>query len=155
MSMTNKELVLRTMRSHGKRTAEDLQNRASEMMGTELYEESGFIPSFIEVRKKKNMNQREAGFVCLSPKGRVVELITPYDSDAETREPEELLSLWRFKWSKNPKHALPFVALSTSPYGVDECCVGDDENVYASTIKDNIWSPTSQPQYWRKIEVTE
>ena len=155
MSATNKELVLRTMRSHGRRTAEDLQNRASEMPGTELYKESDFIPSFIEVREKKNMLERKIGFVCLSPSGRVVELIQPYDSDIYRDEPENLTAHWRFKWSQNPKHARPFVSITESYYRKGDCCIARDGSIRRSNLDVNTWDPMEHPEYWDVVEVTE
>lgn len=149
--MTNKEFVLNTMRKYGKATAEALQMKSDGMTGTELYEERGFIPSFYSACVKMNMLERSAGFVCRSPQGRVVKLLQPYDSTVYTAEPEELPAQWGFKWSQNPKHALPFVSISTSPYMKGDCCTEDDV-VYRSTIDTNTWKPTDYPQGWEVVE---
>lgn len=149
--MTNKEFVLETMKRNGKATAQKLQEKAENMTGTELYEESGYIPSFNAACAKKNMLERPIGFVCRSPQGRVVKLLQSYDSTVYTAEPEELPSLWGFKWSQNPNHALPYVAISTSPYMIGDCCT-DDGLTYRSTIDNNVWKPSDYPQGWEVVE---
>ena len=148
--MTNKAFVLETMKKYGKTAAQALQEKAESMTGTELYDEYGFIPSFYAACAKKNMLERKAGFVCRSPKGRVVKLLQPYDSTVFTAEPEELPAQWGFKWSQNPKHALPFVAISTSPYMKGDCCTEDDV-VYRSLIDNNVWKPSDYPQGWEAV----
>lgn len=148
--MTSRELVLNTMKQYGKNVATDLQSKAEEMTGTELYGKKGFIPSFLIACEKKNMLERPIGFVCKSSAGRVVKLIQPYDSTIYTQEPEELPAQWGFVWSKDPKHALPFVSLATSPYSKDECCT-DDGIVYRSTIDGNTWKPSDYPQGWEAV----
>lgn len=150
--MTNREFVLETMKRSGKVAAQTLQDNAENMTGTELYDEYGFIPSFYAAIAKKNMIDRPVGFVCRSPKGRVVKLLQPYDSTIFQQEPEELVAQWGFKWSTNPKHALPFVAISTSPYMTGDCCTENDV-VYRSTMDNNTWKPSEYPQGWE--EVTE
>lgn len=148
--MKNKEFVLNTMKKYGKAAAEALQAKAEEMTGTELYDEYAFIPFFYAACAKKNMLERSAGFVCRSPKGRVVKLLQSYDSTVFTQEPEELPAQWGFKWSQNPKHALPFVAISTSPYMKGDCCTENDV-VYRSLIDNNTWKPSDYPQGWEAV----
>lgn len=149
--MTNKELVLETMRRSGKLIAKSVQDNASAMTGTELNAESDYIPSFLEACKKKNMLERPVGFVCKSTAGRVVKLLQNYDSTVYTQEPEELLAQWGFVWSDNPEHARPFIALSTSPYMIGNCCT-DDGITYRSTADNNIWRPTEHPSGWEVCE---
>ena len=149
--MTSKDFVLSTMKKYGKATAEALQIKSEYMTGTELYEEYGFIPSFYSACAKQNMLERPIGFVCRSPQGRVVKLLQTYDSTVYTAEPEELPAQWGFKWSTNPKHALPFVAISTSPYMKGDCCTEDDV-VYRSTMDNNVYKPTDYPQGWEVVE---
>lgn len=151
--MTNKEFVLGTMKSYGKMMAKDLQGRSAEMSGTELNAEKVFIPEFAAAIAKMNILDRPIGFVCRTSAGRVVKLLQQYDSTVYTGEPEELPAQWGFKWSKNPKHALPFVAIATSPYNTDECCLGSDGVVYASNVETNTWDPVVVPEYWRAVEV--
>lgn len=149
--MNNKEFVLETMESLGLSLATNLQASADEMTGTELYEAEDYIPDFAEAVKRKNMLERSIGFTCKSSAGRVVRLIQPYDSDIYTGEPEEYPALWGFKWSKDPRKALPFIALSTSPYMIDDCCL-DNNEAYASTIDNNVYAPHDYPQGWKKCE---
>lgn len=154
--MTDKELVLDTLRRSGRLIATDLQTRSVSMTGTELYAEDDYIPAFKAAVKKMNMLDRKAGltdgFVCKSSAGRVVRLIQNYDSTIYTQEPEELPAQFGFVWSTDPAKALPFVAISTSPYQTGDCCT-ENGRVYRSTIENNVWAPSAHPQGWE--EVTE
>lgn len=149
--MTNKELVLDTMRRSGKLIAADLQARSATMTGTELYAEESYIPSFKAAIAKMNMLDRKAGmtdgFVCRSSAGRVVRLIQNYDSTIYTQEPEELPAQFGFVWSKDPKKARPFIALSTSPYMEGDCCT-ENGVVYRSTMDSNVHAPSAYPAGW-------
>lgn len=148
--MTSKEFVIETLKRSGKIAAQSLQGRAKDMNGTELYAEDSYIPRFSEAVKKINMLERPIGFVCKSSAGRVVRLIQNYDSNIFTGEPEELPAQFGFVWPKNPVKALPFIALSTSPYMTDECCTENDI-VYKSKIDGNVYSPTEHPDGWAVI----
>ena len=148
--MTNKELVLETLKRSGKTIAQSVQDKSSAMTGTELNSESDYIPSFVAACKKMNMLERPIGFVCKSSAGRIVKLLQNYDSNIYTSEPEELPAQWGFVWSNDPKHALPFVAISTSPYMKGNCC-SEDSQVYTSTIDNNVWSPKDYPQGWELV----
>lgn len=148
--MTDKEYVIQTMRKYGKITAEDLQNRSSDMTGTQLYAEEEYIPEFKSACEKMNMLERSVGFVCRATSGRVVKLLQKYDSSIYTGEPEELPAQWGFVWSTDPAKALPFIALSTSPYNTGECC-SVNETVYKSKIDNNVWNPTDYPQGWEAV----
>lgn len=152
--MTNMEYVLNTLRRFGTVAAQNLQDRSPEMDGTQLYAEEDYIPSFTAAVAKQNMLTRKAGltdgFVCKSSAGRVVRLIQNYDSTVYTQEPEELPAQWGFVWSTDPAKALPFIAISTSPYGKDTCCT-ENGNIYRSTIDNNVWAPSAYPQGWEDI----
>lgn len=148
--MTKKAMVLETLRRSGKMLAQAVQEKADSMTGTELNAEATFIPDFAAAVAKKNMLERPIGFVCKSTAGRVVKLLQPYDSTIYTGEPEELPAQWGFVWSKEPKHALPFVAISTSPYSKGECCI-DDGIVYRSVEDNNTWKPSDYPQGWEAV----
>lgn len=148
--MSDKDFVLETMKRYGKAAAQAVQANAESMTGTELNGEGDYIPAFRAACGKTNMLNRSAGFVCKSTAGRVVKLLQPYDSDIYTAEPEELPSLWGFVWSNDPTHAKPFVAISTSPYMVGNCCTEDGET-YRSTIDNNVWAPSAYPQGWKKV----
>lgn len=150
--MNNKELILGVMRAQGKADALALQGRSADMTGTELYAEESKIPAFQAAKAKENMLIRKAGqtdgFVCRSSAGRVVRLIQNYDSDIYSQEPEELPAQWRFVWSTDPAKALPFIALSTSPYAKGDCCLNIDGVTKRSKIDNNVWSPDTNPEYW-------
>lgn len=149
--MTDKEFVLQTMQQAGLTQAQTLQERAPEMTGTELYAQDGYIPEFSAACALKNMLERAAGFVCRSTAGRVVRLIQPYDSTIYTQEPEELPAQWGFVWSTDLAKALPFVALSTSPYMTGDCCT-EGGHVYRSTMDNNVWAPSGYPSGWEEVE---
>lgn len=144
------ELYITAMRNQGLADAADLQERSSTMDGTALYAEEEKIPDFQAARAVKNMLQRPVGFVCKSSAGRVVRLLQVYDSTIYTQEPEDLPAQWGFVWSTDPAKALPFVALSTSPYGKGECCT-EGGKVYRSTINNNVWAPSAYPQGWTEV----
>lgn len=149
--MTSKEKVLARERNRGRADALEIQNKASEMTGTELNAADDRIPSFVAACKNKNMIDRPIGFVCKSTAGRVVKLLQPYNSTIYTQEPEELPAQWGFVWSKDPTKALPFIALSTSPYMIDECC-SEDGKVYVSLIDNNTWAPSAYSIGWKQVE---
>lgn len=150
--MTNKEFVLETMKRSGKLAAQNIQDKSGTMTGTELNGETAYIPDFTAACKKMNMLNRPVGFVCKSSAGRVVKLLQNYDSTIYTQEPEELAAQWGFVWSDDPNHALPFVALSTSPYMKGNCCTENDI-VYRSLMDNNVYAPSAYPQGWEKVEV--
>ena len=151
--MTDREIVLETLKRYGKLIAESVQTRSADMTGTELNAEQMYIPDFASACKKKNMLERKAGrtdgFVCKSSAGRVVRLIQNYDSTIYTQEPEELPAQWGFVWSNDPAHALPFVAISTSPYMTGNCCT-ENGLVYRSTMDNNVSAPSAYPQGWEQ-----
>ena len=145
--MTSREYVLDMMHRVGLAAAQSLQSRAAGLTGTEVYAEQSDAPDFDP--EKQYLNYK-AGFVCRSPSGRMVRLLQPYDSTVYTQTPEELPAQWGFYWSQNPEDALPFVALSTSPYMMGDCCT-ENGVVYRSTIDNNVWSPGEYPQGWQLI----
>lgn len=147
-------LYTEAMYEKGKADAADLQNRSSAMDGTALYAEEDKIPDFQAAKAAKNMLQRPVGFVCRSSAGRVVKLLQVYNSDIYTQEPEELPAQWGFVWSTDPAKALPFIALSTSPYGVGECCT-ENGKIYRSTIANNVWAPSAYPQGWTEVNIDD
>ena len=152
MTLTEKEFVLDTLRRAGKSAAVNLQAESPSMTSTELYAAEEYIPDFQAARVAKNMLERKAGFVCQSSAGRVVRLVQPYDSTIYTQEPEELPAQWGFAWSTDPAKALPFVAMSTSPYNKGDCCT-EGSKVYRSTLDNNVWSPSAYPQGWEEVNV--
>lgn len=142
------------MREKGAADAADLQSRSPSMDGTAFYAEEEKIPDFVTAKATKNMLERKAGqqdgFVCKSSAGRVVRLIQAYDSDTFTDEPENLPAQWRFVWSTDPAKALPFVAMSTSPYATGDCCT-ENGQTWRSTIDNNVWAPSEYPKGWEVV----
>lgn len=149
--MTAKERVLQRERQRGYEAAKAVQNNADSMTGTELYAVDDRIPSFKAAVDRMNMIDRPVGFVCKSSAGRVVRLLQVYDSHIYTQEPEELPAQWGFKWSTDPAKALPFIAISTSPYMMGDCCTENDA-VYRSLIDNNVWNPSGYPAGWELVE---
>lgn len=148
--MTDKEFALQTMRDTGTAKAQELQAKSSDMTGTELYAAEDYIPDFQAAKAHQNMLTRSAGFVCRSTEGRVVVLLQPYDSDVYTDEPEALPAQWGFKWSTDPAKALPFVAISTSPYMTGDCCTYNGKT-WRSGQDNNVWPPETVGVSWEEI----
>lgn len=152
------ELYFTAMKEKGLSDAAALQEKSSTISGTELNDADSMIPSFQAAVKAKNMKERHAGasdgFVCRSTAGRVVRLIQNYDSDVYTQEPEELLAQWKFVWSTNPKKALPFIELSTSPYMKNDCCTYGG-HVYRSGQDNNVWAPRTATIQWEDLGTIE
>lgn len=146
--MTSKERVLKREYDRGRIAAQEVQEKSPNMTGTELYAVDDRIPRFAEAAKKQNMLKRTIGFVCKSTAGRVVRLIQNYDSDIYTQEPEELPAQWGFAWSTDPAKALPFVAMSTSPYNKGDCCLNAAGEPRRSNIDVNTFDPDVNPQFW-------
>lgn len=147
--MTSKERVLARERERGRADAKTVQTNADSMTGTELNAAGDRIPRFAAAVQKENMLKRPIGFVCKSSAGRVVRLLQHYDSTVFTQEPEELPAQWGFVWSDDPAHALPFVAISTSPFMKGNCCQ-DEGKVWRSLIDNNVWKPTDYPAGWEE-----
>ena len=146
----NQQLYIDAMHAKGVADAQDLQTRSASMDGTALYAEEEKIPDFKAACAKMNMLERPVGFVCKSSAGRVVKLLQVYDSTVYTQEPEELPAQWGFKWSTDPSKALPFIALSTSPYGKGECCT-EGGKTWRSKIDNNVHAPSAYPAGWQDV----
>ena len=159
MSMTDKELVLQVLQDYSRDKAAALQKASVDMTGTELYAQEQYIPDFAAACAQKNMLERAAGFVCRSTAGRVVRLLQPYDSTIYTGEPETLPAQWGFVWSTDPRKALPFVALATSPYNTGDCCTYPAEDgvdhVYRSGQDGNVWPPRTVNIKWDDLGTVE
>lgn len=151
--MTNsKAFVLETMRKWGLTAAEALQKKSAELTGTQLNAEKLYIPAFKAACAHQNMKDRSAGFICKSSAGRVVRLQQPYNSSVYTDEPEKLPAQWGFVWSKDPRHALPFVAISTSPYMMGDCCIDPADGLtYRSKVDNNVHAPSAWKDGWEVV----
>ena len=152
--MQDNTLYKDAMRAKGLDDAAKLQQESAGMTGTELYAEEDKIPDFVEAVKIKNMLERPVGFVCRSSSGHVVKLLQVYDSTTYPAEPEELPAQWGFVWSTDPLRAREFVAISTSPYMTDDCCI-DAGHVWRSTMDNNVWRPTEYEQGWTDLGTVE
>lgn len=150
--MMTHEQMKTIMFEEGRRNALDLQERAFGLTNTELNAESELIPQFTSAKEVMNMLQRPVGFICKTSVGRVVKLLQPYDSNIFPAEPEELPAQWGFAWSTDPAKALPFIALSTSPYMIDDCCI-EDGKVYRSLMNNNTWAPSAYAQGWKLVNM--
>lgn len=150
--MTSKERVLMRERDRGRVEAQEVQARASDMTGTELNGVDDRIPWFSAAAARMNMMERPVGFVCKSSAGRVVKLLQPYDSTIYTQEPEELPAQWGFVWSHDPAKAKPFIALSTSPYNMGDCCT-ENGITYRSKIDGNVHAPSAYPAGWEQVTI--
>ena len=146
--MTSKDFVLEFLNKFGNEIAKHIQKEAPNMSGTELYESETFIPDFNPEKQYMNF---PIGYVCKSAAGRLVKLLQPYDSKVFVAQPEELPAQWGFYWSKDSTKALPFVAISTSPYMKDDCCTYE-ESTYRSLIDNNVWSPKDSPTAWERVQ---
>lgn len=146
--MTSKERVLKREYDRGRMAALEVQEKSSGMTGTELNAVDDRIPRFSAAAANRNMLERPVGFVCKSSEGRVVKLLQVYDSTVYTAEPEALPAQWGFQWSTDPDKALPFVAISTSPYGVGDCCLNRAGQPRRSNIPNNVYDPDESPQFW-------
>ena len=138
------------MYNQGRADALDLQERSADLTCTELNAEDEKIPSFRAAAARMNMLERPVGFVCKSAAGRVVKLLQPYDSTIYPQEPEELPAQWGFVWSQDPDKALPFIALSTSPYNEGDCCT-EDGQVFRSAMDGNVWAPSDYGAGWAAV----
>lgn len=156
--MNDKDFVLDTLRRAGLAVAQSVQEQAADMTGTALNAQEDYIPDFQAAKAKANMLTRKAGqtdgFVCRSTAGRVVRLIQTYDSDTYPQEPEELPAQWRFVWSTDPKKALPFISLATSPYATGDCCTYDG-HVWRSGQDTNTWAPGTVGVQWEDLGTIE
>lgn len=145
--MNDKDFVLDTMRKSGKAAAQDLQATAHTLTGTELNAQDMYLPDFDPARQYKDY---PAGYVCKSPAGRAVKLVQPYDSEIYPAPPEELPAQWGFYWSTDPKKALPFISLSTSPYNTGDCCTHGG-HVWRSSMDGNVWAPGTTGAKWEDL----
>lgn len=148
--MTNKELVLDTMKKYGKLTAETLQSQSETLTATKIVAQEDYIPTFENAVINENMINRPAGFLCKDG-DYTVKLLTPYDSSIYTQSPLNYPSMWAFQWSNDLDKAKDFVSISTSPYMADNVCLYENR-VYKSLIDNNTWSPIDYPVGWKVQE---
>lgn len=145
--MNDRDFVLDTMRKSGKSAAQALQAAAPDLTGTEINAQDMYLPDFDPERQYKDY---KTGYVCLSPAGRAVKLLQPYDSEVYPAHPEELPAQWGFYWSTDPKKAKPFISLSTSPYNKGDCCT-QGGHVWRSGMDGNVWAPGTTGAQWEDL----
>lgn len=73
------------------------------------------------------------------------------------------MAQWRFVGSTDPKKARPFIALSTSPYATNDCCIspadpndeGSELHVWRSGQDGNVWAPGTINVKWTDLGTVE
>lgn len=148
--MTDKEYVMSMFKNFGILRAQSIQAQSQNMTGTELYENISYIPDFVEACKVKNIKDRQIGFVCRTPDGRIAKLTQTYDSNEINGDPESLQDYWNILWSNDPNDACQFINLSRSPYMTNDCCINNDV-VYRSKIDNNNTAPDNNSENWEVI----
>ena len=124
------------MYEEGRRQAQDLRARSSEMTGTEIIDEEGNVPEF---NPAKDYSGWPAG-APVRDGGQVWTLLQPYNAAHYSGRPSSLRALWGLVHTKDPAKAKPWVA----PYGTsglymaDECCT----HPHAGSGKLHIWRNT-------------
>lgn len=137
------------MRKQGKAQAQAVQDAADTMTATELVAQEDYLPSFSATIATANMLNRPISFVVKTGLGNVCKLLQVYDSDIYTDEPENLPAQWGFQWSQDPDYAKDFVAISTSPYMIGDCCI--DGGVFRCLVDNTVHSPTDLPSAWEVV----
>lgn len=145
--MTNSELVTRSLFKMGQIIAKNFQENADSMTSTEIVDNVFFVPDFNPTKQYSNF---KTGYICKSPSGNVVRLITPYDSVVNPESPENLPSNWKIYRTANPEKAKSFSVLSTSPYDKGDVCTYQDQ-LWRSLADHNLYSPTERPDLWEKL----
>ena len=150
--MTDKELVLDTMRKYGRTAAQAVQAKAPEMTGTELIAEEGYIPDFDPAR---DYSDWKPGWP-VRDEGQVWPLIQPHNAAHYEGRPSTLRALWGLAHTTDPKQAKEYVA----PYGtsglwmMDECCT-EAGRVYRSRVNDGAYAPSEYPGNWEDLGTVE
>ena len=149
--MESKEYVLDKMRDVGLRSAENLQENAPDMNGTQLIDREGDIPDF-DPDKHQYLNW--AIGTCVRDDGQVWQLVQPYDSTVYKDPPDEMRAQWSLCHTKDPAKAKPYVAPegTSGMYMKDECCT-EGGKVYRSKVDNNVWTPSEYPDYWEEVTV--
>lgn len=149
MKLTDKELVLDTMKRLGKAEAISLREKAvaGEAGGTELIKDEAYVPEW----SQKDYSTVPVG----SPykyNGQVYTLTQQHDATSQPDwRPGVAYSLWDLKHTQDPAAAKPYVAPQGSwgLYDKDDCMIWTDGHVWTSIIDNNSWTPDSYPQGWK------
>lgn len=149
--MTNKNLVLTTLRDAGRTDALTLRAEAVEgrVTDTEIIDREEAVPNW--------SNSRDyTGAAIGTPvtyEGQVYGLLQPHNAaNYPDTNPAMLAALWRVKHTTNPAKAKPWVKpTSTSDmYLVGECMVWTDGTVMRA-LRDTIYSPDEYAGDWEDI----
>lgn len=148
---TDKELVLSIFRKWGIQQSVNLQSDALNLTSDVIYLFKDFFPLFSFAKHNFNMLERNVGFICQTKAGRMAQLMTPYDSDIENEEPEELPNYWKIIHPVSANDAKPFIYIENNPYNQNDYCIGVDNNIYRSIVNNNFKEPTSYPIGWEMM----
>lgn len=147
--MESKTFVLEKMKEIGLKAATALQEQAPDLTETQIIDREADIPEFDPAVQYLNWTAKAV----VRDNDQVWQLLQPYDSTVYTDRPENLRAQWSLCHTKNPKKAKPYVEPqgTSGMYMKDECCVQND-NIYVSTIDNNVWPPDQYPAGWKKYE---
>lgn len=147
--MESKTFVLEKMKEIGLKAATALQEQAPDLTETQIIDREADIPEFDPAVQYLNWTAKAV----VRDNDQVWQLLQPYDSTVYTDRPENLRAQWSLCHTKNPKQAKPYVEPqgTSGMYMKDECCVQND-NIYVSTIDNNVWPPDQYPAGWKKYE---
>lgn len=147
--MESKTFVLEKMKEIGLKAATALQEQAPDLTETQIIDREADIPEFDPAVQYLNWTAKAV----VRDNDQVWQLLQPYDSTVYTDRPENLRAQWSLCHTKNPKKAKPYVEPqgTSGMYMKDECCVQND-NIYVSTIDNNVWPPDQYPEGWKKYE---
>ncbi|MDO4565871.1 MAG: hypothetical protein Q4B42_00920 [Oscillospiraceae bacterium] len=146
--MTNKELVLETIKRLGKAEALSLREKAvsGQADGTALIAEEAYVPEW---------TQRDYTAIPLGApyqyQGQVYTLTQQHDATGQPDwRPGVAYSLWDLKHTKDPTAAKPYVAPQGSwgLYDKGDCMIWTDGHVWKSKIDNNAYTPESYAQGW-------
>ena len=147
--MESKTFVLEKMKEIGLKAATALQEQAPDLTETQIIDREADIPEFDPAVQYVNWTAKAV----VRDNDQVWQLLQPYDSTVYTDRPENLRAQWSLCHTKNPKKAKPYVEPqgTSGMYMKDECCVQND-NIYVSTVDNNVWPPDQYPAGWKKYE---
>ena len=145
--MESKTFVLEKMKAIGLQAATALQEQALDLTGTQIIDREADIPEFDPAVQYLNWTAKAV----VRDNDQVWQLPQPYDSTVYTDRPENLRAQWSLCHTKNPKKAKPYVEPqgTSGMYMKDECCVQNDD-IYVSTIDNNVWPPDQYPAGWKE-----
>lgn len=145
--MESKTFVLEKMKAIGLQAATALQEQALDLTGTQIIDREADIPEFDPAVQYLNWTAKAV----VRDNDQVWQLLQPYDSTVYTDRPENLRAQWSLCHTKNPKKAKPYVEPqgTSGMYMKDECCVQNDD-IYVSTIDNNVWPPDQYPAGWKE-----